>query len=264
MSGRQCIEVSGVSFSYRGRESLSNITFGVHEGEYLGIIGPNGGGKTTLLKIILGLLNPDAGSVRLFGQPSGEFAERHRIGYVPQGFINESFPASVEEIVWSGRTPRMGFLSRPRAEDRDAVRRSMEAAGVADVGKRLVGELSGGQRQRVSIARALASEPEVLILDEPSTGVDVAAQETFYGFLARLNQEQGMTIIFVSHDVGVVAREVGTLLCLNRVMLCHDRPEKFINDDFLQTVYGSQVKSVYHRHDAEHGKEHGRGDSDAS
>ena len=247
------VELRDVAFSYGGVAALSNISFDVHEGEYLGIIGPNGGGKTTLLKIMLGLIKPDTGAVRLLGQASADFKERYRIGYVPQGSLNETFPASVEEIVWSGRTPRMGFFSRRQAEDREAVARAMEASGVWDVRGRLIRELSGGQRQRVSIARALASEPEILILDEPSTGIDMAAQETFYGFLAKLNRDLGMTIIFVSHDVGVVAREVGTLLCLNQHMVCHGRPESLVNDNFLEMVYGSHMKSVYHKHEHKHG-----------
>ncbi len=247
-----CIEAEGVSFGYQGQEALADVTFSVHEGEYLGIIGPNGGGKTTLLKILLGLLSPDSGSVRLFGEPAGSFRERYRIGYVPQGQGMETFPASVSEVVWSGRTPRMGMLARPSANDRRAVRQAMEAAEVQGFRKRLVGQLSGGERQRVSIARALASEPEILILDEPSVGVDVAVQEAFYAFLGKLNRQQNMTILFVSHDVGVVAQEVSTLLCLNQRLICHGRPENIIKGDFLETVYGAHVKSAHHRHGLGH------------
>ncbi|MCK4910415.1 MAG: metal ABC transporter ATP-binding protein [Thermodesulfovibrionales bacterium] len=267
MGPRVCIEVKGVGFGYQGGQALSDVSFSVHEGEYLGIIGPNGGGKTTLLKIVLGLLSPDEGSVRLFGEPSEEFSQRYRIGYVPQGHGAEPFPASVSEVVWSGRFPRMGLLARRSPEDREAVGRAMEAAGVHEISRRLLGQLSGGERQRVSIARALASGPEVLILDEPSVGVDIGAQEAFYAFLGKLNRDQGMTILFVSHDVGVVAREVGTLLCLNKRMVCHGRPENIIKGDFLETVYGSHVKNVYHRHgnlkNAGHDAGHDAGGCDA-
>lgn len=264
MGPRVCIEVKGVGFMYQGRSTLADVSFSVHEGEYLGIIGPNGGGKTTLLKIVLGLLRPDEGSVHLFGEPVEELAQRHRVGYVPQGHIAEYFPASVSEVVWSGRTPRMGLLARRSPEDREAVSLAMEAAGIHDISKRLLGELSGGERQRVSIARALAAEPEVLILDEPSVGVDVGAQEAFYSFLGMLNKEQGMTIMFVSHDVGVVAREVGTLLCLNQRLICHGSPEDIIKGDFLETVYGTHVKSVHHRHGIGHVGECCGGEDDAS
>lgn len=250
VSDSVCIDVQDVSFSYHGRVALSNVSFNVRQGEYLGIIGPNGGGKTTLLKIVLGLLRPDTGQVRIFGEPVEVASARSSIGYVPQGHAVQNFPASVEEVVWCGRSTRMGsLLSRPSRADREAVDRAMEAAGIFGVRKRLVSDLSGGERQRVGIARALASEPEVLILDEPSTGVDIAAQEAFYAFLGGLNKEQGLTILFVSHDVGVVAREVGTLLCLNQRMVCHGAPENFIKDDFLEMVYGAHVKSVYHRHE---------------
>lgn len=243
------IEVKDVSYRYRGNDVLSDIEFNVHRGEYLGILGPNGGGKTTLLKILLGLLTPDTGVVKLFGEPSLNFIKRELVGYVPQSNNGLSFPATVEEIVASGRTPKVGYFSRLSNVDRDAINSAMETAGVIDLKKRLVSELSGGERQRAYIARALATEPEVLILDEPSVGVDVGAQEVFYSFLAELNSKRDMTILFVSHDVGVVAREVGTLLCLNQRMVCHGRPENIIKGNFLEMVYGSHMKSVYHRHD---------------
>ncbi len=264
MGNSVCIEAEGVSFGYQGREALADVTFSVREGEYLGIIGPNGGGKTTLLKILLGLLIPDSGSVRLFGKPAGSFQERYRIGYVPQGQGIEAFPASVSEVVWSGRTPRMGMLARPSNNDRQAVQRAMEAADVQGFSKRLVSQLSGGERQRVSIARALASEPEVLILDEPSVGVDMGAQEAFYAFLGELNRQQNLTILFVSHDVGVVAHEVSTMMCLNHRLVCHGRPEDIIKGDFLETVYGTHVKSVHHRHGMGHVGECCGGEEDAS
>jgi zinc transport system ATP-binding protein len=155
----------------------------------------------------------------------------------------------VEEVVGSGRTPRAGFMRRFSAVDLEAIDRAMEVADVSGLRKRPVGELSGGELQRVYIARALAAGPELLILDEPAVGVDVAAQEAFYSFLAELNQGHGITVVFVSHDVGVVAREVSSILCLNRRLLCHGRPENFIKEDFLETLYGKKVKSVYHRHE---------------
>ena len=229
---------------------LKDVGFSVKRGEYLGIIGPNGGGKTTLLRIMLGLLKPESGVIRLFGQEIGKLTDRHRIGYVPQRIEQAGgvCPASVKEIVSSGRTPGLGFLRSLGPQDRQAVESAMEAAGVAGLSGRLVGELSGGERQRVYIARALAAEPELLVLDEPAVGVDVAAQEAFYDFLGSLNRERGLTVVFVSHDVGVVAREVSTMLCLNTRMFCHGSPDNFIKEDFLKELYGSRVRSVLHRH----------------
>lgn len=250
MDNETCIEVNDVSFSYANIPVLEHVGFSVKTGEYLGIIGPNGGGKTTLLKIILGLLKPDSGDVKFFGQDIYEYKERYRIGYVPQRSAQAEFffPATVEEIVRSGRTARLGLLRRFSRKDNEAVEGAMETAGVSEYRGRLIGKLSGGERQRVLIARALAGEPGILILDEPAVGVDIASQEKFYEFLEHLNREQSITIIFVSHDVGVIAHEVNTILCLNHRMICHGSPESFIKEEYLEKLYGRKVTSLHHRH----------------
>jgi zinc transport system ATP-binding protein len=250
MSDDACIEVEDVDFHYNGNAVLEHVSFTVKSGEYLGIIGPNGGGKTTLLKIILGLLKPHSGSVKIFGQKSEEVDERYRIGYVPQKASQAEFyfPATVEEIVKSGRTARRGLFRRYKEEDYKAVEKAMEIAGIAEHRGRLISKLSGGERQRVFIARTLAGEPKILILDEPAVGVDIASQEKFYSFLTYLNRELGITIIFVSHDVGVIADEVNTVLCLNHRLICHGSPERFIKEEFLEEVYGKKVTSVFHKH----------------
>jgi zinc transport system ATP-binding protein len=244
------IALRDVSFAYHGHPVLEHVQFDVRAGEYLGIIGPNGGGKTTLLKIILGLLRPDAGEVRIFGESASAFRERYLLGYVPQHAAQEvvHFPVTVEEVVRSGRTARVGLLRRPGGEDLRAVEHAMEVSGIREFRKRLVGMLSGGERQRVFIARALAGEPRVLLLDEPVVGVDIAAKERFYSFLTHLKREMGMTIVFVSHDVGAIAHEVDTVLCLNRTLVCHGRPEDFIKEEFLSEVYGRKVRSIFHDH----------------
>lgn len=250
MTDKVCIEVEDVSLRYNENPVLEHVSFSVKTGEYLGIIGPNGGGKTTLLKIIIGLLKPDAGKVKIFGQEIENFRERYQIGYVPQRAAQEEFyfPATVEEIVRSGRTARLGLFKRFGTEDSKAIENAMEIAGVAGYRGRLIGRLSGGERQRVLIARALAGEPRILILDEPAGGVDIVSQERFYSFLLYLNREVGITIIFVSHDVGVIADEVNTVLCLNHRLICHGPPENFIKEEFLEKVYGRKVTSVLHRH----------------
>jgi zinc transport system ATP-binding protein len=259
--GGVSIEIEGVSFSYHGEKVLEDVGFSVARGDYLGIIGPNGGGKTTLIRIILGLLKPDTGSVRIFGggAPHGvNVGATHRvnggarasIGYVAQHAVQGEtyFPASVEEVVKSGRFARMGFLKRFSDADRAAVEKAMETADVGRLGRRLIGSLSVGQLQRVLIARALASEPEILILDEPVTGVDIASQTRFYAFLELLNKELGITILFVTHDVGVIAREATSVMCLNRKLFCHGSPEDFISGEFLETLYGHKVNPFLHRH----------------
>jgi zinc transport system ATP-binding protein len=250
MDKTPCIEVQDVSFNYHGHPVLEHVRFDVRAGEYLGIIGPNGGGKTTLLKVILGLLSPDAGEVRIFGESVSGYRERYLLGYVPQRAAQEvvHFPVTVAEVVRSGRTARAGLLKRLSRDDLRAVDRAMEVSGVREHRDRPVGTLSGGERQRVFIARALAGEPRVLLLDEPVVGVDIAAKERFYSFLTHLNREMGMTIIFVSHDVGAIAHEVDTVLCLNRTLICHGHPEDFIKEDYLSEVYGKKVRSIFHDH----------------
>jgi len=245
-----CIEVQNLNFSYNGNSVLENVSFSVKDGEYLGIIGPNGGGKTTLIKIILGLLKPDTGSVKIFGKDIKTFKERALIGYVPQR-ISQSipqFPATVEEIVRSGRTARVGLFKRFSEQDKIAIEKAMETADVVKHRARLINELSGGERQRVFIARSLAGEPKMLILDEPSVGVDIAAQEKFYTFIEDLNQNHGLAIIFVSHDIDVVAHEVKCLLCLNKSLVCHGLPREFMKEEYLEKLYGKKVKFILHRH----------------
>lgn len=246
---RTCIEVKEVSFSYNGNPILQDISFDVQEGEYLGIIGPNGGGKTTLFKVILGLLKPQAGEVRIFGEPLESFKSRHLIGYVPQRSISDYyFPATVEEVVRSGRTARLGLFKRISKEDARAIERVMEVTDVGRLRDRLIGQISGGERQRVFIARALASEPKILILDEPDVGVDVTAQEKFYSFLEDLNSDPGITILLISHDIDVVAHQAKTILCLNRRLVCHGPPRDFITEDYMQKLYGKKVRFILHGH----------------
>lgn len=245
-----CIEVENVSFSYNRHPVLEDVSFIVKNGEYLGVIGPNGGGKTTLIKIILGLLKPSRGSVKIFGVDSKVFKARALIGYVPQRASQEisQFPATVEEIVKSGRTARVGVLKRFDKDDLSAVEKAMETTDIVKYKNNLLNDLSGGERQRVFIARALAGEPKILILDEPSVGIDLPTQEKFYTFMEKLNRDYGLTIIFVSHDIDVVAHEVKCLLCLNKNLVCHGVPREFIKKEYLEKLYGKKVKFILHGH----------------
>lgn len=250
VKNQNCIEVENINFSYNSIPVLENVSFAVKNGEYLGIIGPNGGGKTTLIKIILGLLKPNSGSVKIFGVDNKSFKERALIGYVPQRASQEitKFPATVEEIVRSGRTARVGMLKRFNQNDVAAVNKAMEVADITKHKTKLLSDLSGGERQRVFIARALAGEPKILILDEPSVGVDLTAQEKFYSFIEKLNRDYGLTIVFVSHDIDVVAHEVKCLLCLNKNLVCHGVPREFLKDEYLEKLYGKKVKFILHGH----------------
>lgn len=257
------IELERIHVAYGDQMVLEDITFDIYAGEYLGVIGPNGGGKTTLLRVILGLQTPTSGTVKLFGEPLAASRQRYRIGYVPQSASahdDVAFPATVNEIVASGRTARRGLFHPMTAADRAAIKEAMATAGVTALGERRIGGLSGGERQRVMIARALASEPSVLILDEPTTAVDAPSQEAFYEFLTGLHKKNGLTVILVSHDLDVVAHEVERILCLNRHMMCHGPTAMVLRETTLTNLYGKNPPVIHHGHpdvgEHEHAHDH--------
>jgi len=244
------IVVQGVSYYYGDVPAITDLTFTVPAGGYVGVIGPNGGGKTTLIKLLLGLLPPASGTITVLGEPVGSPSRRQAVGYVPQRITHSAveFPATVQEIVESGRTARLSLRRGFSVADREASQQAMDHAGVRHLAERRLAKLSGGERQRVFIARALAAEPEVLILDEPTVGVDVTAQEKFYAFLAELNTKHGITIVFVTHDLDVIAREARTVLCLNHGLVCYGSPHDFIKEEYMERLYGKTMKFVTHKH----------------
>lgn len=247
---KNIIEVQNVSFSYGDIPVLENITLTVHQGDYLGIVGPNGSGKSTLLKVMVGLLQPDAGSVRVFGKTARAAQRSSRIGYVPQKAIHFDplFPATVREIVSMGRFGKKGVFRRMVDADQQVIDRCLEHVGMIPYQHRLIGDLSSGQQQRVFIARALAAEPDVIFLDEPTVGVDVHAQEQFYNLLKTLNQELGLTLVLISHDIDVIANEATELACINRTLVYHGEPKEFIRGDYLQKLYGKNIRFILHDH----------------
>ena len=249
------VEVVKLGYRYGSQPVLEEVSFVIRPGEYTGIIGPNGGGKTTLIQLLLGLLKPDSGEIHLYGEPIRQFSRRYEIGYVPQRILQDEvrFPATVQEVVESGRYPLKRLLSRFTAADRAAAQEAMEVADVWPLRDQLIGELSGGQRQRVFIARALAASPRMLILDEPVAGVDMSAQARFYGFLRHLNRDHGMTILLISHDIDVVQQEVDRVLCLKCSVLCHVDAPEFEKDTYLKQVYGDHARYVRHDHFHTHG-----------
>jgi zinc transport system ATP-binding protein len=249
-NGAPLVELTDVSFNYGDERVLDHVTLQIRSGDFLGIIGPNGSGKTTLLRIVLGLLKPDSGRVRLFGAELAEFRDWSRLGYVPQkaAAFESLFPASVFEVVLSGRCGRAGVGHRYTGDDRAASVRALETVGMIDYRDRLIGRLSAGQQQRVFIARALASRPDLLLLDEPTVGVDVDAQEQFYSLLRRLNRELGTTLVLVSHDIAVIAREVTQLACLNRSLVFHGDPDEAIRSGAVECMYRPESLLVAHRH----------------
>jgi len=232
------ITVENVSFRYNDEAVLEHINLSIEAGDFLGLIGPNGSGKTTLLKIMIGLLKPIEGRAFLFGQPVESFTQWHKIGYVAQkaGLVSVRFPISVVELVGMG------------GGGKRHIRKALEAVGMEEKQHALIAELSGGQQQRVFIARALVSHPELLILDEPTVGVDVDSQIKFYELLKRLNEERNLTLLLVSHDVSVVAHEVKTVACINKTLICHGNPHQVLNGDFIQKLYGKHLRMVVHEH----------------
>ncbi|MBI3251451.1 MAG: metal ABC transporter ATP-binding protein [Candidatus Andersenbacteria bacterium] len=209
-----------VCFSYGIEDVLHDVNVVIQRGEYIGIVGPNGGGKTTLIKIFLGLLKPMCGFVQIFDQDISAFKDWPKIGYVPQKATNfdPNFPATVREVVLMGRYARRGLLRRVTAEDEGKAQDALSKVDMGAFSSRLIGDLSAGQQQRVFIARALASEPEVLILDEPTAGVDESTQKEFYALLRRLNTQHGITLILISHDLDVVGKQASRIIYVNRTV----------------------------------------------
>jgi len=243
-------EAEGLSYKVNGTDIIKDISLVVQKGEYSAVIGPNGGGKTTLIRLLLGLEKKSKGSIKLFGQKQKAFKAWDKIGYVPQRVsqIDRFFPATVEEVVKMGRTAKRGLFTRESQDDRDAVESAMVKMDVLKLRQKLVGELSGGQRQRVMIARALASEPEVLILDEPNTGVDMVSQNRFYTLLRELNKKDGMTILFITHDIGVIANDIQSMLCINQTLLACNNPHEVLSCSEMSKLYGIDAHLIHHHH----------------
>lgn len=223
----EILAVENVSFSYNGEtDVLKDVSLSVMRGDYLGLIGPNGGGKTTLVKIMLGLLRASCGSARLFGISLRDSRERHKIGYVSQTAVkfDSLFPATVEEVVRMGRYGKRGLFRRLTAEDHAKTEEALAQVDMLAFRNRRVNDLSGGQKQRVFIARALAGEPSVIVLDEPTTGVDEETQEQFYTLLKDLNQRLTLTLVLVSHDLDRIAKEVSCIAVIDTTLRYYDNP----------------------------------------
>jgi zinc transport system ATP-binding protein len=238
---KDVLRLENVSVSYGSHAVLDNINLSVEEHDFLGIIGPNGGGKSTLLKAILGLVQPDRGTITVLGNTPEK--SRSKIGYVPQyNDYDHSFPVSVQEVVMMGRYSRKGLLKYYGKADKQAVREALQKVGMLDNASTQIGQLSGGQQQRVFIARALVSEPELLLLDEPTASVDTAMQTEFYELLEQLKNE--MTIIMVSHDIGAVSVFVDKIACLNQQLHYHGSKE--ITTEILEATYKCPVQLIAH------------------
>ena len=237
------IEISGLNFGYEpGTLNLENVSFSVPKGCSGCIVGPNGGGKSTLLKLLLGLLVPTSGTLRIFGEKPENV--RQKIGYMPQYHkLDAAFPVSVLEVALMGRM-RSGFWGRYSKKDRIAALEALDEMGIADLEKRSFSALSGGQRQRVLIARALAGEPELLLLDEPTANIDPGAEEQFHGALECLRKR--MTVLTVSHDLGFVSRGIDMVICVNHFVSIHQAAAFTAAE--ANAVYHHEVDMIKHTH----------------
>lgn len=244
------IEVIDLSFGFNKLEVLTEINLKVYNGDFLALIGPNGAGKTTLIKLILGLLKPKQGEIKLFQQTQKEFKDWSLIGYIPQKatHFESLFPISVREVVALNLPQARWYDFWSKKIKESEVVKALETVGMQDYIDERIGHLSGGQQQRVFIARALVSKPRVLILDEPTTGVDAITQEKFYDLLAHLNKEKGLTIILVTHEIGVVNRHVNKVACLNRRLVYHGSHAEFCQSDYFRQMLAEGHHLIWHKH----------------
>jgi zinc transport system ATP-binding protein len=246
------IQLQNIFYRYEKENVLEDINLTIYKGDFLGIVGPNGSGKSTLLKLILGLLKPQNGKIRLFGQEFQRFKDWQKIGYVSQkaNAFNTGFPATVFEVVASGLTKKLGFFRRLSKADYQNVKGAVQIVGMESFINQNIGELSGGQQQRVFIARALVSKPELLILDEPTVGVDAKNVFSFYQLLEDLNQKQGITLMLVTHDIGTISEKVTHVACLNKNLHFHGETKEFeeLKLGDMTEFYGHDVHLLTHHH----------------
>ncbi|MFC4404865.1 metal ABC transporter ATP-binding protein [Gracilibacillus xinjiangensis] len=245
------VDMQNVNFHYGHRQALENVNFQINEGEFIGLVGPNGGGKTTLIKLLLGLEKPSSGEISLFGVPIQKYKQKNNIGYVSQkaNSFNRGFPATVTEVVAMGLTAKLGYFKRLSKQHRLKIEQAIEHVGMSEYRNENIGNLSGGQQQRIFIARALVGEPKLLILDEPTVGVDAENVEKFFDLLHELNEEK-ITLLLVTHDIGTMTHHASQVVCLNKTLHFHGNPSSFksLSKEQLSDFYGHPLNLVTHQH----------------
>lgn len=243
------IETKNLNFSYAHHRVIEDVNFRINEGDYLGLIGPNGSGKSTLIKLILGLLKPQSGTIELFGNTPNSNSKKY-ISYIAQKRIEKDndLPISVYEVALTGRVAQKGLFRGFNKNDFSAVNNALSQVEMSKFKNYKMSDLSGGMKQRVLIARAIASESKLLILDEPTVGIDTKSQDEFYSLLANLHKNKKITILIVSHDIDVIANEVNVLACINKTMVYHGTPKKFIKGEYVEKMLGKNRKFIIHDH----------------
>jgi len=241
MNGTEVVRLNDIWVNFNGTPILEGINLSIEQDDFLGIIGPNGGGKTTLLKVMLGLIEPDRGRVTILGKSPQK--SRSSIGYVPQhNLFDRDFPISVGEVALMGRYGRTGLIRRYNHDDSTAAENALRKVGMFEHRNRQMGKLSGGEQQRVLIARALVSDPQLLLLDEPTASVDPTMQTEFYELLQRLKNR--MAIVIVSHDISAISIYVDKIACLNQQLFYHGHKE--ISPEVLEATYKCPVQMIAH------------------
>lgn len=244
------VSIKNIDYKYNNLPVLIDVCMDIKNGDFIGLIGPNGSGKTTLLKLILGLIPVQKGEIYLFDKPVSKFHDWHKIGYVSQkaNSFNSGFPATVFEVVSMGLYGQKGLFRHLNKKDKEKIYEVIDIVGLSDYVKSSIGKLSGGQQQRVFIARALVSKPQLLILDEPTVGVDIESSNQFYYLLEKMNKEMGITIVFVSHDINVLTKKVSIVACLNKEIYFHGPPEDYRKqtNSVLEGMYGNDMGIVNH------------------
>lgn len=246
------VEIDHISYRYEREQVLEDIHLSIPKGAYLAIVGPNGSGKSTLIKLLLSLLKPQQGRILLFGEDIEKFKDWQKVGYVSQkaNSFNSGFPATVYEVVASGLTKKLGLFRFLKKEDKQKILDAVASVDMLPFLNRNIGELSGGQQQRIFIARALVSNPELLILDEPTVGVDAKNVKNFYDMLEDLNKKWGITLLLVTHDISAISDKVTHVACLNKHLHFHGESkeyESFKNDE-MSIVYGHDIHLLSHDH----------------
>ncbi len=240
-AGSPVLDVSNVSVRYNGTLALEDVSFQLGQGERIAVVGPNGAGKSTLFKVIAGVLHPTKGDVKVYGRgPGGHIC----IAYVPQrSQVDWTFPVNVADVVMMGRIGKLGLLRWPQPRDWDYVHQCLQVVGMADLADRQIGELSGGQQQRVFIARALAQEAELMLMDEPLTGLDITSQEDIFRIIEELRQP-GVTVMIATHDLNLAAERFDRLMLLNHRLVGLGQPDEVFTPERLVQAYGGHMRLI--------------------